>query len=643
MSDDLPLHQIHTVTGISEFDVFIAGSGPIGATYARLLTRQGLNVVMVEIGDQETRDPASHKKNEIGYQKDIDRFVRVIQGALSTVSVPKSSTLMPTLDPSAWRPSDPEKMTITNGRNPLQEQYNNLPAESVTRCVGGMSTHWTCATPRFLKGVERPVIFPNNLKLDDDEWKLLYDAASNLIGVSSTEFDKSIRHSTVLETLMKSEEFKNRGVKALPLACHRLAEGSPYVRWHSAENVYYDIFDQSLFGKQNSEGVKRGKFYLLTNTRCTKLHNDTSDTEPNVGFAGDIVSAEVMDLLADRFSGTTKPTPKVNYAIKAKIYVIAAGAVATPQILANSGYGAMRSQPGTPLIPALGKGITEQPLAFCEIVLRQGIVDRIGDLKDKPRWWQDAVKAHQAAHKDDPLPIPFQDPEPQVNIPTSENFPWHAQIHRDAFSYGEAGPRADSRIVVDLRFFARQSFNPKNCMIFEKDVTDAFGMPQPTFEYVPTPQFADEATRMMLDMTKAANVLGGYLPGSEPQFMAPGLALHLGGSVRLGQGSEAGVSVANFNSQVWKFKNLYVGGNGVIPTPFAANPTLTSMALALRATHKIYKDLKGGAPLKAPLPTDKLEATPASWLKWLTDSTDEDFPNHKELRSPHVEVRVPSA
>lgn len=33
-------------------------------------------------------------------------------------------------------------MYITNGRNPLQETFNNLGAEAVTRGVGGMSTHW---------------------------------------------------------------------------------------------------------------------------------------------------------------------------------------------------------------------------------------------------------------------------------------------------------------------------------------------------------------------------------------------------------------------------------------------------------------------------------------------------------------------
>ncbi|KAJ7757744.1 putative pyranose oxidase [Mycena maculata] len=611
---DLKFHPIHVESNIPEFDVFIAGSGPIGATYARCLVDAGYNVLMAEIGDQDTRIPGEHKKNEIEYQKDIDRFVnRILQGALSVVSIPRSQTIVPTLGPAAWTASDPSQMWITNGRNSFQGEHNNLGAEAVTRGVGGMSTHWTCATPEFLKGLERPVIFTDSAK-DDAEWRLLYDSARSLIGTSETQFDHSIRHNVVLEALQKA--YPTRGVKALPLACHRLAKGSPYVQWHAADDVYGDMFTNP--DKLNKQGVKRGYFKLLTNTRCTRF-----DLDPSARDGHSIGLVEVRDLLGARIV-PERSNPEVDFYIKAKAYVVAAGAVATPQILANSGFGATNDRK-VHLIPQLATHITEQPMAFCQIALLQ--VDGI-DEPGKPAWWEEAVAAHKEQFgKIDPLPIPFQDPEPQVTIPASLERPWHTQIHRDAFSYGEVGPALDSRIVVDLRFFGMQEGVPENKMIFEMSLKDAYGMPQPTFEYIPTRKYADETQRMMNDMTDVANKLGAYLPKSEPQFMTPGLALHLGGTTRLGLGQDKDETVANFNSQVWGFTNLFVGGNGTIPTPFGANPTLTSMCLAFRAAHKIAESLKNGKFLPAKA-NDPIGATPASWLSWTTDPKDPNFPIH---------------
>ena len=93
------------------------------------------------------------------------------------------------------------------------------------------------------------------------------------------------------------------------------------------------------------------------------------------------------------------------------------------------------------------------------------------------------------------------------------------------------------------------------------------------------------------------------------------------------------LSVANFNSQVWKFRNLYVGGTGTIPTAFGADPTLTSIALAIRAAYKI---VESGADLS--LPKDDTSLTDDDYLKWLTDPSDPHYPKHVKLAQVHKEV-----
>jgi choline dehydrogenase-like flavoprotein len=48
-----------------------------------------------------------------------------------------------------------------------------------------------------------------------------------------------------------------------------------------------------------------------------------------------------------------------------------------------------------------------------------------------------------------------------------------------------------------------------------------------------------------------------------------------------------GTSVCDSNSCVWGFENLYVAGNGIIPTVTATNPTLYSVALATFGARQI--------------------------------------------------------
>ncbi|KAF8593009.1 pyranose 2-oxidase [Ceratobasidium sp. AG-I] len=533
---------------IPEYDVFIAGSGPIGATFARIVLERcpGSKVIMCEIGSQDSKEIGMHHKNSIKYQKDIDAFVHVIQGALQPVSLPPNKdTHMATLGDVAWRPP-PKTELVQAAHNPKQSAENNLPGCAITRTVGGMATHWTCACPR--PEPEEREKKPKSIS-DGDFIKLL-EAAEDLLHVRKDQYDHSIRHSVVKEALAKV--FGKERVENLPLAVKRRDENKEYVTWSGTNTVLGEYAD---------------KLILRSETRVTRLDLNPANRK------------EIRGVLCRNLR------THEDILITAKKYVIACGAVCTPQILHNSG---MR-------IDALGKYLCEQSIAFCQVVLKKELIDSI------EKRFPEQFKKHKDKNPNDPLPIPFNDPEPQVTMRYSDklNCRYHTQIHRDAFSYGDVGPRADPRVIVDLRYFGRQEVKKENCVTFAvipqhpdepREDTDIYGMPQATFHVKRSPKDAAEDHKMMQDMCKAAGVLGAFLPGSYPQFMEPGLALHITGTTRIGDDPKD--SVADSNSMVHGVNDLYVGGNGCIPDSTACNPTLTSMAYAIKAARHIVSELQ---------------------------------------------------
>jgi pyranose oxidase len=541
-----------------DVDVLIIGSGPVGCTFARKLIEAGRSVFMVDAGALLSRRPGEHLKNSFLYQRNINLFASVIRGHLHPVSVPVNNAPVVTLDPGAYRVDrDRYQGFVRNNQNPDQNPYKNLDGAAVTYAVGGMTTHWTCATPRQHPTIERMSF------ISPEDWDRWYSEAEQLLNTHSDQFDTSIRHTVVRDALQ--QEFKELRspyqVQNLPLAVQRREDNDEFVQWSATDTVLGPLAE----GRLDQE-----PFILKPQHRCKQLQLSADRSRIDYAVIENLMEWKTLH-------------------VHANVYVLAVNAMLTPQVLFNSGIHS-QDQP-QPLVkcPALGRYLAEQPLAFCQIVLRQDIVDRIAaeDTELLTPALIEKVKVHKDKVPNDPVPIPMNDPEPQVWIPVSKERPWHCQIHRDAFNYGDVAPNVDDRLIVDLRWFGMVEQRPENRITFSEVYKDAFGMPQPTFEFQLNEQEGQGQHRMIGDLLRAARTLGGFLPGSEPQFMPPGLPLHVHGTIRMGMDPAA--SVVNPDSQVWGINNLYLGGNGLLSVGNASNPTLTSVALALKAAAHIIR------------------------------------------------------
>ena len=431
----------------------------------------GLKVALLDAGAQHSARPGAHLKNAFVYQRDLDRFTPIVQGLLNPVSIASTSAAKTVIDPIAFYP----EKSIRSGHNPRQDPQKNMDAAAVSYGVGGMFTHWTNNTPRHHPTMER-IGF-----IAAAEWDRLYAQAESLLNTRLDVFDKSVRHATVMDTLRRHYGDRlpaGRGVQSLPTAGVRRSDNDEFVHFTGSDTILGPLIDEP-------RDYPGERFQIYQEHRCKKL----------VRSGDRIDHAVVEDLIRWR-----------TVRVQADVFVVTSGAVLTPQVLWASGI-----RPS-----ALGRYLTEHPMCFAQIVLRDEIVESI-----KARLSRDQLGELERA--DDPVPIPMHDPPPMVWIPVSENRPWHCQVHRDSFAYGALPPDIDDRLVVDLRWFGMVDPVMANRVYFEDDLKDKFGMPRPTFEYVLGADDRHRAHLMMSDMLEAAQALGASSLERSLDSYRPGL------------------------------------------------------------------------------------------------------------------------
>lgn len=173
-------------------------------------------------------------------------------------------------------------------------------------------------------------------------------------------------------------------------------------------------------------------------------------------------------------------------------------------------------------------------------------------------------------------------------IPATNEFPFSVTIHATTLSSIEKTPDFTGQ-PVGMGVFCPTDIDWENRVVFDETKPDWRGLPSISIRWKPS-----EADKARVEEAKAvairvANIIGRPAPGFATIMQPVGSSLHYQGTVRMGE-EDDGTSVCDRNSRVWGFDNLYVAGNGVIPTVTATNPTLYSTALATFGARQIAEE-----------------------------------------------------
>lgn len=184
---------------------------------------------------------------------------------------------------------------------------------------------------------------------------------------------------------------------------------------------------------------------------------------------------------------------------------------------------------------------------------------------------------------------------PDDFVPLTEEEPYFAGIWipsrgNDQPIHGQLMGRVmeDQRYRMTLTLYMRTDLSEANRLAFSDDELDAFGMPMVTAHF--------QYSAVDVDFSRRAQAMIGTTFGDydvdESVLLQPGNSLHYTGTVRMGERDD-GKSVCDRDGKVWGFDNLFLAGNGVVPTALSCNCTLTAATLAVLTGDHINRRLAG--------------------------------------------------
>ena len=499
------------------YDVVIVGSGPAGATYARILkdNRPNARVLMVEAGPVVSKPPAQH--------------VRTIKDPRERVAAQFASQ-GPNAHPADYEAQVARALSPSRGRsagvvarpgtwllNPESANAENtMPAAALSSNVGGMGAHWSGACP-----------WPDQGELSDDiDQEAFADGlreARRLLLVTQHAFDGAPLGAEIRQLLgahYNPGRSRDRLVQAMPLAMDVRGNNERY--WTAPGVMLGDLLE-----------TVRDDFELRAETVALRL----------ITRNGRVDGVLLHDRREDR-----------EYEVGARFVVVAADSLRSPQLLYASGIRPV----------ALGHYLNEHTMTTSTIQLdpslRSAIIgtrrasDGAVDLLAGVSW------------------VPYYEP----------TFPFHGQVTQwDASPIPvDASFEAWPGSVVECSIFmGKADVRFEDYLEFDDTNLDFFGLPSIKIHYSFTANDHQRLSQAVAEAAHMGSMLGQPINGLAPVVLPHGASLHYQGTMRLG--TDDTTSVVDTSLRVWGHDTVYVGGNGVIPTPAACNPTLTNVALAV--------------------------------------------------------------
>ena len=143
-----------------------------------------------------------------------------------------------------------------------------------------------------------------------------------------------------------------------------------------------------------------------------------------------------------------------------------------------------------------------------------------------------------------------------------------------------------------LRAFGEMLPRFENCVTLDSELKDAWEIPVAHIACA----FSDNESAMADDalatLTEMAEASGFVVESASRSLAPPGMAFHETGTARMG--SDPQTSVLNSFNQSWDVKNLFVTDGACFVSQGCQNPTLTIMALTVRACAYILNQSKKG-------------------------------------------------